>query len=116
MSLGDFLITILPYVCLSFLLLIIHIFFNRNKVIESPKIYQKQDTNMTYLWIYLLLFVLCLLSVLHLFSIFYLLPVICIVCGLMDYKTILKVDYLLLLTFIGFFIFIGNLKNIDVVA
>ena len=59
---------------------------------------------------------LCLLSVLHLFSIFYLLPVICIVCGLMDYKTILKVDYLLLLTFIGFFIFIGNLKNIDVVA
>ncbi|MFQ7318963.1 MAG: SLC13 family permease [Massilimicrobiota timonensis] len=116
MSLSRFMIMILPFVMLSLILLLIHIFMHRNQSIETPKIYQKEDTNITYLWIYMILFVLCILSVLHLLSIFYLLPVIMIVCGFMDYKTIVKVDYLLLLTFVGFFIFIGNLKNINMIA
>lgn len=116
MSLSDFLLTILPFVFISFLLLSGQILFQRNHQIQSPKIYQKYDTDITYLSIYLVLFVLCLCSVLHLFSIFYLLPVIIIVCGFIDKKTIIKVDYLLLLTFVGFFIFIGNLKNMEIIA
>ena len=116
MSLLDFIITILPFVVISLILLLIHIIKDSNQHIEAPKIYQKEDTNITYLWIYLFLFVLCLLSVLHFLNIFYLLPIICIVCAFIDKKTILKVDYLLLLTFVGFFIFIGNLKNIEMIA
>lgn len=116
MNLSNFFLTILPYVGISFVLILGHILFKRNRMIESPKIYQKEDTNITYLWVYLFLFALCLLSVLHFFEIYYLLPIICLVCGFMDRKAILKVDYLLLLTFVGFFIFIGNLKNIDLIA
>lgn len=116
MNLSNFFLTILPYVGISFVLILGHILFKHNRMIESPKIYQKEDTNITYLWVYLFLFALCLLSVLHFFEIYYLLPIICLVCGFMDRKAILKVDYLLLLTFVGFFIFIGNLKNIDLIA
>lgn len=116
MNLSNFFLTILPYVGISFVLILGHILFKHNHMIESPKIYQKEDTNITYLWVYLFLFALCLLSVLHFFEIYYLLPIICLVCGFMDRKAILKVDYLLLLTFVGFFIFIGNLKNIDLIA
>lgn len=116
MTLSHFLVVIVPFVILSFLLLLAHIFIKPDQKIKSPRIYQDYDIDVIYLWIYIILFILCLLSVLHLFSIFYLLPVIFIICYFLDKKAIIKVDYFLLLTFVGFFIFIGNLKNIDAIA
>ena len=103
MSLGDFLIAI-------------HIVKKQDEKIKTPTLHQKDDTNIVYLWIYLIMFGLCLLSVLHLISIFYLLPIICLGCFYLDKKTLIRVDYNLLLTFVGFFIFIGNLKNIDIIS
>lgn len=116
MSLGDFLVTILPFVLISLVLIIIHIVKKQDEKIKTPTLHQKEGTNIVYLWLYLIMFGLCLLSVLHLISIFYLLPIICIGCFCLDKKTLIRVDYNLLLTFVGFFIFIGNLKNIEIIS
>ena len=116
MSLGDFLIAIIPFVLISFGLIAIHIVKKQDEKIKTPTLHQKEDTNVVYLWLYLIMFGLCLLSVLHLISIFYLLPIICLGCFYLDKKTLIRVDYNLLLTFVGFFIFIGNLKNIDIIS
>ena len=116
MSLGDFLIAIIPFVLISFGLIAIHIVKKQDEKIKTPTLHQKDDTNIVYLWIYLIMFGLCLLSVLHLISIFYLLPIICLGCFYLNKKTLIRVDYNLLLTFVGFFIFIGNLKNIDIIS
>lgn len=116
MFLGDFLVTILPFVLISLVLIIIHIVKKQDEKIKTPTLHQKEDTNIVYLWLYLIMFGLCLLSVLHLISIFYLLPIICVGCFCLDKKTLIRVDYNLLLTFVGFFIFIGNLKNIEIIS
>ena len=55
---------------------------------------------------YLILFLLCLLTVAHVIPY----PVTLGV-GILDRTTIGKVDYSLLLTFVGFFIFIGNIRR-----
>ena len=104
------------YVNISLVLIIIHIVKKQDEKIKTPTLHQKEDTNIVYLWLYLIMFGLCLLSVLHLISIFYLLPIICIGCFCLDKKTLIRVDYNLLLTFVGFFIFIGNLKNIEIIS
>lgn len=58
---------------------------------------------------YLLLFVLCLLTVAHLIPYPVTLVTVALAVLLLDRGTIIKVDYSLLLTFVGFFIFIGNM-------
>ena len=58
---------------------------------------------------YLLLFVLCLLTVAHVISYPVTLGMVALAVLLLDRGTLGKVDYSLLLTFVGFFIFIGNM-------
>lgn len=58
---------------------------------------------------YLLLFVLCLLTVAHMIPYPVTLGIVVLGVGILDRATIGKVDYSLLLTFVGFFIFIGNI-------
>lgn len=65
---------------------------------------------------YLLLLVLCLGCVAHLVSWQLCCIVIVACCLLLDRKVFRQVDYSLLFTFAFFFIFVGNLKRIDVVV
>lgn len=65
--------------------------------------------------IYLVLFALCLLAVFHVLPHVILLGIIVVVLLLMDRQALLQVDYFLLLTFVCFFIFVGNVKAIPVV-
>ena len=58
---------------------------------------------------YLTLFLLCLLTVAHMIPYPVTLGIVVLGVGIMDRATIGKVDYSLLLTFVGFFIFIGNI-------
>ena len=58
---------------------------------------------------YLLLFVLCLLTVAHMIPYPVTLGTVALAVLLLDRGTLIKVDYSLLLTFVGFFIFIGNM-------
>lgn len=58
---------------------------------------------------YLILFLLCLLTVAHMIPYPVTLGIVVLGVGILDRTTIGKVDYSLLLTFVGFFIFIGNI-------
>lgn len=67
-------------------------------------------------WVYFALFVVCLLNVFHLIP--YYIVLLVVVAGIIvtDYKLLLKVDYILLLTFVCFFVFVGNIKAIESVS
>lgn len=62
--------------------------------------------------IYLLLFLLCLLTVGHILSWQLVLVIVFVVIFITDRQVLLQVDYSLLLTFMVFFIFIGNVGRI----
>lgn len=119
LSVGEFVWVMLPYTLFSLLLILVccyviyrmsgeqksrlEITFNGQTTLEGKKI---------PLAVYLILFVLCLLSVAHMISYGVMLLVVTAVIIGMDRKVLLQVDYSLLFTFIGFFIFIGNMGRI----
>lgn len=117
MGMGEFFRTMLPFALLSLLLILLALLRGKNEPL-SFGISQMQampgTARMTRksLLCYLLMFLLCLGAVGKWIPIPILLPaVICI--GLFADRTVFsKVDYSLLITFAGFFIFIGNMKQI----
>lgn len=66
-------------------------------------------------WVYMALFWVCLLNVFHVidYPVVLIIVVIAVLCC--DRTLFKKVDYALLITFVGFFIFVGNIKEIDVI-
>lgn len=64
------------------------------------------------LCLYLVLFLVCLLVVLRILIWPIMLVIVVAVCLIMDRKILLKADFLLLLTFVAFFVFSGNLARI----
>ena len=61
---------------------------------------------------YLLLFLLCLLTVARIIPILPVLVIVLLAVFSMDRKVLCRVDYSLLFTFVGFFVFIGNMGRI----
>lgn len=111
MSLGDMLSLMLPYTAISFILLAICLlFFKAEKIasdihVEAPAIKS--------LSIYILLFVVCMLTVAQVLHYLVTLTIVIAVILIFDRSILKKVDYSLLLTFVGFFIFVGNMGCID---
>lgn len=66
-------------------------------------------------WLYAGLFLLCLLAVLRVLHWLAVLGAVVICQLIFDRKTLLRVDYGLLLTFVGFFVFVGNLGRVPAV-
>ena len=77
---------------------------------EVPPIGKKQSISFG------LLFVLCLLAVLRILPSWVLLIAAVVIAVIIDWKTLLKVDYALLATFVCFFIFVGNIARIEAVS
>lgn len=71
--------------------------------------------NTIHIMAYFFLFLLCLGAVLHLIDYRLVLAITILVIGVMERKILKCVDYTLLLTFICFFIFSGNLGNIPLI-
>lgn len=71
------------------------------------------DLNKGALGIYAALFVLCLLTVVRLLPWPAMLAAVAAVLLLFDRKTLLRADFMLLITFMAFFVFAGNLARID---
>lgn len=69
----------------------------------------------TQIIIYSILFVIALLTVMRFIPWYVFAAVVLIIVGGMDYKILFRADYILLLTFIGFFIFTGNMGRIDII-
>ena len=62
--------------------------------------------------LYLLLFLLCLCGVARLCPVWALVPAVLLCVLAADRRTLRRVDYALLLTFAGFFLFVGNLSRV----
>lgn len=137
LSIGAFVRIMLPYSFVSAILLLIFILFlpkdtvstataantanstntvtasnTSNVICEAVKARKNPRILFTA---YLILFLLCLLTVLHILP--YQILFLLVLTGflLLDYRVLKDVDYFLLLTFLCFFIFIGNMKQISLV-
>ncbi len=137
LSIGAFVRIMLPYSFVSAILLLIFILFlpkdtvstataantanstntvtasnTSNIICEAVKARKNPRILFTA---YLILFLLCLLTVLHILP--YQIMFLLVLTGflLLDYRVLKDVDYFLLLTFLCFFIFIGNMKQISLV-
>ena len=134
---GSFVMIMLPYTVASLVLVVVSAFiFTRGKAAQAEtetvtetgaetatrdgsnrmtltEMFQK--TNNRYhmlLVLYLLLFIVALMTVVRVLPYEIMLFITLILVLIADRKTILKVDWSLLLTFVGFFVFIGNMGRV----
>ncbi len=115
LSLGAFLKITFPVWALSLALILagclllsgerIHVFLG-----EEPELHRRE------LWLHLALFAVCLLVVLRLIAWPVMLAVVAAALLVSDRKLLARADFMLLLTFVAFFIFAGNLARIGAVA
>lgn len=125
MDMDEFLFVMLPYTLASFVFLVGSVFLCcRNEAItevtveKSEKNVEDQTQNVrngVKNAVYLTLFLLCLFVVVRIISFEIMLVLVLIIVFSMDRKVLTQVDYCLLLTFIAFFIFTGNMGNIPVI-
>lgn len=120
MPITTFLMTMLPYTLAAAVLLGAATFFLPEKkgTLSANKdvITSDRPGKPRQIAIYCVLFVIALLTVLRLIPWFVTALIILAVVLVMDQKIIGRADYILLLTFIGFFIFTGNMARIEAVS
>ena len=117
MTLGKFLsVMFLPTVLSAGLLTVSILFIRPRKIDYEAGNAKNGDASIRNIVPWLLLFGLCMLAVLHLIHYIVMLAIVTIAVVLLDRSLLRKADYGLLLTFIGFFIFIGNVKSIPAVS
>lgn len=122
---GEFMLLLLPYTMVSFLLLLgLCLYFGRKSGANTSADIMGRFQSMTAqthltggkrdIISYLALFVVCLLTVAKVKWCPYWVTLIIVVITLLlfDRELFVKIDYSLLLTFVGFFIFIGNMGRI----
>lgn len=113
---GDFFAAILPYSALSLILVLASSYFflkSEEKLMSTDEGRCKAGAK-SYVYIFLLF--LALLTVFNLISWIILVVTELVIMLVMDRKIIKRIDYILLLTFICFFIFSANIREIDGVA
>ncbi|MCQ2576984.1 MAG: anion permease [Treponema sp.] len=131
LTLGDFVITMLPYTIAALVLLVICVFCIKGngktevKIAHEPSVEEKADENpnkkanplalsksSSYI-AFTMLFAICLLAVLKMIPVSGVFAITLVFFLIFDRQILLKVDYSLLLTFVGFFVFVGNLKGLE---
>lgn len=117
MSFGGMLKVMLPYTIASAILLVISILLIKggtSSISRSQNDMRPAKLNLLeYKNIfYVALFVLAILCVLRIVSFWILVVAVFVVTLIIDRKTLLSADYILLLTFVGFFIFTGNIGRL----
>lgn len=122
-SIGSFLALMFPYTVFSLVLLVAWAFWQGGKdtlYINEVSLGAQAESQikpkavLLSILIYLSLFVICLLSVGHILPWQMVFAIVLVVVFMMDRQVLTQVDYALLFTFIGFFIFIGNVGRIPV--
>lgn len=118
MEMGDFFATTLPYVLFSYFLLFLFCLAQGSKPLTPPKPTEQKAYDVkekAYLLVLSVLFFLCILAVFRIIP-YQAILIAILLWFLLVQKGILKrVDYCLLLTFVFFFILIGNLGRIPAV-
>lgn len=117
MEIPDFLRLMLPYTALSLILIAVCVFIlcrSSKTCEEKPRVPEKLDRVRLALYVGLFgLSVLCVCGVIHYLL---MLAVVAAAVFAVDRKAYIKVDYALLLTFVFFFILIGNIGRIGAVT
>lgn len=116
---GSFLTAMLPLTVLSLILIVVAVFFLKKSSIaendeDSSAKASRPDTKK--LIAFSLLFLVCLLSVIRVLPWPVMLAVVLFFVLIIDRKLFREVDYLLLLTFVFFFLFIGNIQRVPLIA
>lgn len=114
MGLGEFVWMMLPYSVLSLVLLIIWCFFQKGGTVSVGAMTGKDSVSAhtKELAVYLLLFVFCLLTVARVVPCGITMILVIAAVLRVDRQVLARVDYALLMTFVGFFVFIGNMGRI----
>ena len=115
--LGDFLLMMLPYSTASFILVLLcTVVLNRtDKTVDKAVINTPSTPKTGMLILYSILFAICILTVSNLLDYRIMLAVVIAVMLLADRKAFAGVDYSLLLTFVFFFVLIGNLGRVEAI-
>ncbi|MDE6713564.1 MAG: anion permease [Lachnospiraceae bacterium] len=114
MTLADFIKLMLPLFLLAAVILFLAVFFVKNTPVEIvTSSSDKVKITKVSLLSYSILLILCILCVLKYFSPLWLTGIICLYLVIRDRSIFQKIDYSLLATFIGFFVFIGNISQIE---
>ena len=117
MSLGEFLsVMLMPTLISAFLLAGAVFLIKPREIVRKPSNNGEGEVTVRKLAPWLLLFAVCMLVVLHLVHYLVMLVIVVAAVAVLDRSLLGKADYALLLTFIGFFVFIGNVKNIPAVS
>lgn len=115
MAFEKFILLMLPYTVLSLAMLLISSFVIGsfgNKKITVSLITKSKEKNTCKVIMYVVLFCICILAVLRIISVSIAFAVTLCAIVIFDRKVLKKVDYSLLFTFVGFFIFIGNMGRL----
>lgn len=117
MGAADFIRLMLPLSAISFFLLLAFVVLKKGRPVSVEKLDMEFGPFQKGKFVgYLLLFILALLVVLHVVPFQAALVVTAAGLFLLDRNIFRRIDYSLLLTFVFFFIFIGNMGRIDVVS
>lgn len=132
-GIGEFMVIMLPYTLLAALGLAV--FFFGHKRVPVNKSFTLVDDDISFVApkaekkslgvdekksrvkniLYAVLFVVCLLCVLKVIPYYIMIGVVIVAVLIIDRRLLLKADYSLLFTFIGFFLFIGSMGKIPVI-
>ena len=116
MEIGSFMLMLLPYSLCSLILVTIAVFvLCKDMKIQHEKKAEEKKISGVKLAICIVLFIASLLVVLRVVHFLIVFAVLAVVMLIMDWKAFKGVDYTLLITFIFFFVFVGNMGRIDVV-
>ena len=116
MSIGAFVLVMLPYTVLSLILLLVSLLLLKGKGEDVTAVSeQNRKISLPKVITYVVLFVLAFLVVLKVLPYELVLGITVAVVFFMERPVLKDVDYCLLLTFISFFVFIGNMGNIPVI-
>ncbi|MGB4658987.1 MAG: SLC13 family permease [Mobilitalea sp.] len=115
--LQEFLLITLPITATSFLLLCLSSLLIKKEtlVFTLPQSKKAEKFQRYAIVMYSVLFLVCLACVVRILDYRIMLVIVIITILAFDRRVIHMVDYALLLTFVGFFIFVGNLGNITII-
>lgn len=117
---AEFAWAVLPYVGAAFLILMAAVVIGRDEPLLDIVVKEKSGSpgkNILYRAVpYIILLILCLLVVFRIVPYEPVLVCVMVTVLLINRKLYLRVDYFLLLTFLFFFVFIGNVKRIPEIS
>lgn len=119
MNFVNFVKILLPYSVVSTVLIIIAIFvftYDREELDTSITDFEIGENSSKYkIIMYSVLFLIAISSVLRMIPWYVFAAVVLLCVGFFERKILFKADYILLLTFVGFFIFTGNMGKLEIV-